>query len=332
MFQIVYFSPSPPKASGGVKVIYRHATLINNYDFEQSVSASVFHFENSNLKCQWFQGAIPMKSDGLLIANRDFVVLPECHLHDYWRRFFVEGIRYGIFVQNAYLIGGGLSQTEVREAFMKAALVMTISEDSRRYVNQLFPAIAHKVISLRWSIDSELFSPSSTPSRLISFMPRRMYEHARLVCDLISFRLPSDWSIVALDGLTEEQIAAGLRNSRIFMSFSGLEGLPLPPAEAALAGNRVVGYHGQGGREYWDPALFREVACGDIQGFARAVLEEIEAIENRAASGMTTEDESQVKARELLKQRFSPEREAELLKVFVQRVAELMGPSSALPQ
>lgn len=330
MIQIVYFSPSPGRASGGVKIIYRHAQLVNEYSFF-GITSSVFHFEGLSSKCDWYEKTVPLKKDGLLIADRDFVVLPECHLFDYWRRFTAEGIRYAVFVQNAYLIGFGLEQADVREAFLNAALIMTISEDSRRYVNQLFPEVAHKIIPLRWSIDSQLFRPSFTPSRTITYMPRRMYEHARLVCDLIRIRLPCDWNIVPLDGLTEDKVAAGLSRSRIFMAFSGLEGLPLPPAEAALAGNRVIGYHGQGGLEYWDPALFREIPCGDIQGFAKAVLEEVEVIEMRTLAGAAAMDESQTTARELLKKRFSPEREVELLTKFVHRVTELMAPSSAIP-
>jgi glycosyltransferase involved in cell wall biosynthesis len=116
------------------------------------------------------------------------------------------------------------------------------------------------------------------------------------------------------------------------MSFSGLEGLPLPPVEAALCGNRVVGYHGQGGLEYWDPALFRTVECGDILGFARAVLEEVEGIERLATVGRSSADETQETARELLRRRYSPEREAQLLAQFVQQVVELMGSSSATSQ
>ena len=36
---------------------------------------------------------------------------------------------------------------------------------------------------------------------------------------------------------------------KIFLSFSSLEGLGLPPVEAALAGNHVIGYTGEGGNE-----------------------------------------------------------------------------------
>jgi hypothetical protein len=35
----------------------------------------------------------------------------------------------------------------------------------------------------------------------------------------------------------------------------------------------VVGYHGQGGREFFDPAYCSPVADGDLLGFARAVAD-----------------------------------------------------------
>ena len=42
-----------------------------------------------------------------------------------------------------------------------------------------------------------------------------------------------------------------LSKSKIFLSFSNLEGIGIPPIEAALAGNKVIGYTGGGGIEYW---------------------------------------------------------------------------------
>lgn len=328
MINIVYFSPTPTAASGGVKVIYRHAKLINSTMANCRVSASVFHYERPSAKSHWYEEQVPLKADGLLISSRDFVVLPECHLCDFWRKFLGEGIQYGIFVQGPYLIGAGLSSLEVREAFRNAALIMVISDDSQQFVCQLFPEVIEKIVPLRWSINEGIFYPSLTKSSKICFMPRRLPDHARLVCDLVQPRLPPDWRLVALHAMTESQVAVELRDSKIFMSFCYLEGLALPPVEAALSGNRVVGYHGQGGLEYWDPALFREVSCGDIQGFARAVLEEVEGIEGRSTGNTSCTDESQATARELLRQRFSPEREVELLNRFVKRVAEVMGYSS----
>jgi hypothetical protein len=82
-----------------------------------------------------------------------------------------------------------------------------------------------------------------------------------------------------IDGMNEEQVAALLKRSKIFMAFSHFEGCPLPPLEAALSGNQVIGYTGQGAKEYWRPEIFEEVASGDVAGFAQRVLAKVQAID-----------------------------------------------------
>ena len=91
--------------------------------------------------------------------------------------------------------------------------------------------------------------------------------------------LPPNWHIQAIDELSEIQVASVLWQSRIFLSFSGLEGLGLPPIEAALCGNYVIGYHGGGGREYWLSPNFDSVEVGDIAGFVKKVCTRVAAIE-----------------------------------------------------
>lgn len=329
--QLVYFSPNPAQASGGVKVIYRHAALVEKLGFAD-VSARIYHFENPGSESPWYEGPIHHKVDGLFVASRDMVVLPECHLHDFWVRLTSEGIRYAILVQNAYLIGGGLEREQVRVAFSQAELILVISDDSAAYVSWLFPELAPRIMPVRWSIAGDLFQPAPQKSRVITFMLRRMADHARRVIDLLVPKLPADRSIRALDGMNERQVAQALAHSSIFMAFSGLEGLPLPPVEAAMAGNRVEGYHGQGGREYWDPALFRAIECGDLVGFARAVLHEVAAVNGRLAAGLPLEDESRRVARGLLGRRFSAEREKALLTAVVHRMKGCMAASAGLSQ
>ena len=72
-------------------------------------------------------------------------------------------------------------------------------------------------------------------------------------------------------GLDEQTCAAILGRSAIFLSFSEFEGLPLPPLEAALSGNRVIGYTGQGAKDYWSPPIFDAIQQGDIIGFVQTV-------------------------------------------------------------
>jgi glycosyltransferase involved in cell wall biosynthesis len=72
--------------------------------------------------------------------------------------------------------------------------------------------------------------------------------------------------------LNEEELFKYLSVSKIFLSFSDLEGFGLPPLEAALSGNMVIGYTGEGGKEYWKNPLFQEVPKGNILEFSKQVL------------------------------------------------------------
>ena len=49
----------------------------------------------------------------------------------------------------------------------------------------------------------------------------------------------------------------------------------MPPVEAALCGNSVIGYTGESGKEYWDPPIFDEVFSGDLRTFANKVISKV---------------------------------------------------------
>ena len=46
-------------------------------------------------------------------------------------------------------------------------------------------------------------------------------------------------------------------------------------AAAALAGNQVIGYTGEGGGEYWKKPIFTEIKTGEIKNFCKEILKKI---------------------------------------------------------
>ena len=46
-----------------------------------------------------------------------------------------------------------------------------------------------------------------------------------------------------------------------------MEGFGLPPLEAAIAGNKVIGYDGISGKEYWKKPIFTEIENGNLLNF-----------------------------------------------------------------
>ena len=108
-------------------------------------------------------------------------------------------------------------------------------------------------------------------------MPRKLPEHSNLLLFYLKNLLPKNWKILPLINLTEKKLIQSLSKSKIFLSFSNFEGMGLPPIEAALSGNKVIGYVGGGGSEYWTKPIFIKVENGEIEDFARKIIRNIKS-------------------------------------------------------
>jgi hypothetical protein len=202
----------------------------------------------------------------------DTVIIPELWVRKYGVQLHRLGVRYAIYVQNGYFISKGERQA-LAQAYAQAHCVMVVSEDAQRCVERAFPQAHAPIHRIHCSIDAQRFfvDPHVDKENLITYMPRKLSDHSSKVLFFLREQLPSHWRIEAIDRLGEAQVAKVLQRSRIFMSFSHFEGLGLPPLEAALCGNHVVGYTGQGGKEFWLPQAFTEIQMGDVLGYAQAV-------------------------------------------------------------
>jgi len=235
------------------------------------------------------------------------------------------GLRYAIFVQNGYLAhqDAGFGRDVLSEAYRRANLVLSISEDTTAVTRLLYPFLEDRqILRLTLSVPP-MFSPG-VKQRLIAYMPRKLREHAQRVRLYLEQLLQNGWQLQAIDGVGEEEVAAALARSSIFLSFSELEGYGLPPLEAALAGNLVVGYTGQGGREFFAPPLFRPVENGDFLSYVAEVQRAIVDVE---AGVLGTTEVEQQRAR--LARMHSGQRETEELARFIARVRLLMTPAPA---
>ena len=54
----------------------------------------------------------------------------------------------------------------------------------------------------------------------------------------------------------------------------------MPPAMAAMSGNRVIGYTGEANKEYFHLPCFEEVNCGDIKDYVTKILKAVERFDN----------------------------------------------------
>jgi glycosyltransferase involved in cell wall biosynthesis len=106
-------------------------------------------------------------------------------------------------------------------------------------------------------------------------MPRKLPNHSLLLMFYLKNIIPKNWKILSLENISEKLLIEKLSKSKIFLSFSNFEGLGLPPIEAAISGNKVIGYDGGGGVEYWKKPIFIKIENGDIKNFGKKTLLEI---------------------------------------------------------
>lgn len=294
-FRLIYVCPGWDIPSGGQKVIYQHVQALA----DKGLSCFVFHPDKPGSSYTWMKHHVKSLKLSHFNPARDFLVFPEVWATLAAKFCIPAGIAYAIFVQNGYLVhfSGGFDPALLSEAYRHATLVLSISEDTSEMLPLVFPKLSREhIYRVVYSVPS-IFAPT-TKEPVITYMPRKLRTHAERMEKYLQNSLPADWRLKALDNISEREVAENMARSSIFLSFSDMEGYPIPPLEAALSGNLVVGYSGQGGREYFQRPIFREVPNGNFRLFISEIHAAIRDVENGAtkSSAFATQVE-QIKAR-----------------------------------
>jgi glycosyltransferase involved in cell wall biosynthesis len=260
-------TPDEDSPSGGIQITYRHVDILN----DANISAVILH-QRKGFRCTWFSNTTRVTDiSSSSIGPDDFLVVSGLDID--LITAMPRRVRHIILNQGAHVSWTRQADEVARHYAESTDLlgVVTVSEHSMQMLQYAYPKRAiHRVYN---SIDSNLFHPPATPKpRRISYFPRRGYEEARQVFQLLHGRdVLRDWEIFPLDRLDQVDFAAGLRSSRITLNLSYQEGFGLPAAEAMACGSYVIGFHAFGGREFMRPEFSFPVETGDVLAVAEAV-------------------------------------------------------------
>jgi hypothetical protein len=313
--RIVYLCPVDASPSGGIKVIYKHSEILNSL----GVDSAVFHPFEPGFRCDWFEHSTKFLSTGSFDKNTDIIVIPEVWAGVFGRQCMAAGLKYCILVQAGHYLYSekkesmGRTRQDVKQVYEYAKFVLSISDYATALISLAFPEVKSRILRVLPHIDDEYLQTGlpATREKLIAYMPRRLEEHANIAKQFLEPCLPNGWSIMAIEKASTKEVAKTLRKSSIFLSFSDREGFGLPPLEAALCGNLVCGYSGQGGKEYFLRPIFTEVTNGDFLGLVRACLIDTENITQGITDSM-----SYLNTLEILKGNYSRNNESRYLKKF----------------
>lgn len=314
--KIIYFCNLPRTPSGGTNVIYRHVQQLNNMGIPAVILPS-----RRGIKHQQSLGHTPFISDNDINEN-DYFIIPEISAAEIASTLIPHSLGYGIFVQNGHYLSHRarrFSEQDVDNAYQHASHIFAISNSTSAMIKLHYPNIADRIQRMVCSMDLAHFYIPAQKEKIISYMPRKNSHHANALAFALKKHIPSDWQLVAIDKLSPEEAAKILRKSAIFLSFSNLEGLGLPPIEAALCGNYVIGYHGNGGLDYWCAPNFETIDVGDLTDFVEKVTYRIAEIERDSSLA------SLQRGLQMLQQTYSLENE----KRHLQQLGELAKASAA---
>lgn len=308
--KIYFLCPDNVSATGGVKQLYRQVDILNRNGF----NACILH-KNKGFRSTWFENETIIESNrGLLkeiiylikyqnknnfkskfnyfklritqffsffnsnkIEEDGILVFPE--IYGPHISLIKKDMKKVIFNQNCYYTFDyyDINETITNNTYNDKNTIATIvaSEDAKKYLEFAFPHLS--LFRLRLGIDQDKFYYTEIKKKQIAFMPRKLSEDVTQVISILKLRNNiNDWELVPIEGKNEEQVAEILRESQIFLSFNYKEGFGLPPVEAMACGCIVIGYHGRGGIEYFNPDFSFPVLDRDIISF----VENIETVIN----------------------------------------------------
>lgn len=253
---VYYVAPAENQPSGGVRVIYRHVDMLN----AMGIPAAVVH-PHEGFRCSWFDNSTEVISiKALRLREEDLFVVPEYHAAGL--SAVPASARVVVFNQGPHHtfdlipLRPGLPGWPYSHV-TRLAGILTVSQDGAELLQAAFPAV--RVGVARNVVDRQIFHPPSQGRRQrIAFVPSRRADELQEVLHFLNTRIElqtGQWELMRLSGLSESGMAEALRSSSVFISLSERDGFGLPPAEAMACACYVVGYHGGGGREFFDPAF-----------------------------------------------------------------------------
>lgn len=221
------------------------------------------------------------KHQEIEINNNDYLCIPEVrgpNIGD-----IEKGLKKVILNQNPFYTFNKYSRNkeEMRTPYFEDDLAATIvfSENNLNYMKYVFPQL--KLFRIHYGFDSELFNYCTQKKKQIAYMPRKLDKHVTQIINILKFKgALKDFKLVEIDNAKESKVAEVLRESLMFLSFSCDEGFGMPSAEAMACGCIVVGYDGEGGKEFFKKEFCYPIRYGDLVGFARTIEKIIKEYED----------------------------------------------------
>ena len=172
-----------------------------------------------NYKSKWYENDINIKNDFNFHKEKDFVIIPELFAHLANDLFHKKKIPYAIFVQNGYCLKPTDNYKALDKAYKNAKFILSYSRDIDNCVKTAFPFCKNKIQKTIYSINKNDFDFSVKKENLMTYMPRKLPDHAEHLLFFLRKHLPKSWKIKSIHNLKQADVYKYLLKSKNIFSF-----------------------------------------------------------------------------------------------------------------
>lgn len=221
---------------------FRHVETLISHGFNAVIATPDAH------RPTWLETSAPVLGIDEITSEEDILVFPENH-PEFLPHFKDRQNTKYVFAQSWFMISRGLCGKRDYRDFGVSRL-FTVSQFAADVYRKRFKGLD---VSIIWNyVDTLAFAMNKTKQLRILFDPRKRASEANFIQDFFWSLDEGNRSIpwVPLKDLTEAQVQQAMGSSAIFLSVGRFESFSLTPLEAMSCGCLVVGFTGQGARDY----------------------------------------------------------------------------------
>jgi hypothetical protein len=285
MANIYVFCPELNFPSGGMMKLYE---LVDTLNANQIQSYIVFISKGYNIN--WFEHSTKVTDiSSIDVREDDILIFPEVSGEEILN--YYPGTHKIIFCQNSFyalkMFYGKPERAKEFYLHKDIVQVIVVSDYDFELFSWIFPGI--QISKITYGLDEGLFHFQPQKKLQIAVMPRKLPSDYNFLENLLKIKADlAEVPIKKIENMSYSECAAILRESAIFLSFSNREGFGLPPAEAMACGCLVIGYHGQGGKEFFQDDLVSVIDQWDMMSYAKTISNTINLIKNHPDQALET--------------------------------------------
>jgi hypothetical protein len=259
-----YFSFYTPPTTGGDFVTIDHIAGLSRFGFD----ASALYF-GSDLGYREFP--VPAKpARNVKLNPDDIVVIGECQRAVFEQLRFVDCTKVMHNQNPYYMLSYGFDSVQRLNDYPLTHIIVPSIFAKNRLLDM---GVTKPIRHVRPSIP-EYFQPAAKRLQ-IAFSPNKRPQESAFIIAAFKARYPEFANVawVPLSGISRQACAQIMAQSAVYAAFPMLEGLGLMCLEAMASGCLVVGYTGQGGKEYATIYNGHWIEEGDHENFVKTLAE-----------------------------------------------------------